>query len=132
MPVTITGQKTITVTGTYQNFISGVGENGYVQFIPNIPSLEDTTDHVVLTIPPLIAALPGTFGGNNNSAGNGHFSILVPTTDNTELFPQGFTYTIIEKVSNMKNRTTHGVQIPSSLGSTADITTILAPYLTPQ
>lgn len=132
MPVTITGAKTIIVTGTYQNFISGAGETGFVKFIPNIPALEDQTDGVIATIPPIVAPLPGTIGGGNNAQGNGHFSITVPCTDNTELFPTGFTYTIIEQVSNMMNRTTKGVQIPSTLGSTADITKILAPYLTPQ
>jgi hypothetical protein len=129
MSFTFTGEKTIVVTGTYKNFISGAGENGFVEFIPNIKSFQDSTDKFVLTVPPFIAALPGTIGGNNNQSGTGSFSIIVPCTDNTELVPQGFTYTIIEKVSNMGNRTTRGVQIPSTLGSTVDITTILAPYL---
>lgn len=129
MPTPITGQKTITVTGTYQNFMSGAGETGFVEFIPNLKSLQDSTDSLILTVPPFVAALPGTIGGNNNQAGTGHFSIIIPTTDNTELFPQGFTYTIIEKVSNMGNRTTKGVQIPSTLGTTADLTRILAPYI---
>lgn len=130
MPVSITGQKTITVTGTYQNFVSGAGEVGTIEFTPDVKSLEDTTDAVVLTTPPFVAILPGTIGSGNNTAGNGHFSIVLPTTDNTELFPQGFTYTIAERVSNLGNRITKGVKIPSTLGSTADITTILAPYLT--
>ena len=130
MTISITGAKTIIVTGTYQNFISGAGETGFVEFIPNLKSLQDPTDHVILTVPPFVAALPGTIGGNNNNAGNGHFSITIPCTDNTELFPQGFSYTIIEKVSNMGNRTTKGVLAPSALGSTVDITVLLAPYLT--
>lgn len=124
-----TGEKSIIVTGTYKNFISGAGENGFVEFIPSLKSLQDPTDKLILTVPPFIASLPGTIGGNNNMSGTGTFSITIPCTDNTELFPQGFTYTIIEKVSNMGNRTTRNVQVPSSLGSTVDITTLLAPYL---
>lgn len=125
----ITGLKTITVTGTYVNIISGAGEVGFVEFIPNVKSLQDPADDIIATTPPLIAALPGTIGGSGNMGGSGHFSIVIPTTDNTELFPQGFTYTIIEKVSNVGNRTTKNVQIPSTLGSTVDLTTVLAPYL---
>jgi hypothetical protein len=126
----ITGAKTITVTGTYINFISLAGETGFIEFIPDVPSLEDQTDNIIATIPPFIVGLPGTFG-SNNMGGSGHFSIVLPCTDNTELFPQGFTYTIIEKVSNMNNRTTKGVQLPSTYGTTVDITKVLAPYLIP-
>lgn len=129
MPVPITGAKTITVTGTYQNFISGAGEVGFIEFLPSVVSLEDQTDSLITTVPPFVVALPGTIGSGNNVAGNGHFSIVIPTTDNTEMVPSGFTYTIIEKVSNMGNRTTKGVQIPSTLGTTVDITKVLAPYL---
>jgi hypothetical protein len=125
----ITGGKTITVTGTYVNFISGAGELGTVQFIPSIPSLSDETDSEFVTIPPFVATLPGTIGGGSNNAGNGHFSITIPTTDNTELYPQGFTYTIIERVTNMANRTTKGVKIPSTYGSTVDLTTVLKNYI---
>jgi hypothetical protein len=125
--MTITGLKTIIITGTYVNILSGAGETGYVEFLPNIPSVEDQTDSIVATMPPIVVGLPGTFG-SNNQGGNGHFSQVVPCTDNTELFPAGFTYTIIEKISNL-TRVTKGVLIPSTLGSTADITKILAPYL---
>jgi hypothetical protein len=125
----ITGAKTIIVTGKYINFISGAGENGSVQFIPNLPSLSDATDHQFLTIPPFVAVLPGTQGGTPNSSGPGTFSMTLPCTDNDELHPGGFTYTIIEKVSNMANRITKGVLIPSTLGSTVDLTTVLAPYI---
>lgn len=127
--MSITGGKTITVTGKYINFISGAGETGTVQFIPSVPSLSDTTDAEFVTVPPFVAVLPGTLGGSPNSSGPGTFSIVLPCTDNTELYPEGFTYTIIEKVTNMANRTTKMVQIPSTLGSTADLTVILKPYI---
>lgn len=128
----ITGGKTIIVTGKYVNFISGAGETGSVEFIPSVPSLSDQTDSEFLTLTPLVAILPGTLGGSPNSSGPGTFSIVVPCTDNTELFPQGITYTINEKVTNMANRITKGVQIPSTYGTTVDLTKVLAPYLTPQ
>lgn len=127
--MTITGAKLITVTGKYINFVSGAGENGTVQFIPSVPSLSDAADDQFLTVPPLVAILPGTLGGTPNSSGPGTFSITLPCTDNDELHPGGFTYTIIEKVTNMANRTTKGVLIPSTLGATVDLTTVLQPYI---
>lgn len=128
----ITGGKTITVTMKYVNFISGAGETGMVKFVPSIPSLSDQVDSEFVTITPFVAVLPATIGGAPNSSGPGTASIVLPCTDNTELFPQGFTYTIIEQVSNMANRITKGVQIPSTYGTTVDLTKVLAPYLTPQ
>lgn len=125
----ITGGKTITVTGKYINFISGAGETGSVLFIPSVPSLSDTVDSEFLTVPPFVAVLPGTLGGSPNSSGPGTFSINLPCTDNTELVPGGFTYTIIERVTNMAQRTTKGVLIPSTLGSTVDLTVVLKPYI---
>lgn len=125
----ITGGKTITVTGKYVNFISGAGEIGYVKFVPSVPSLSDETDSEFVTIPPFVAVLPGTIGGGPNTAGPGTFSIVLPTTDNTELYPEGFTYTIIEQVSNMNNRVTKGVKIPSTYGTTVDLTTVLKSYI---
>lgn len=127
--MTITGGKTITVTGKYINFISGAGETGSVEFIATVPSLSDETDSQFLTITPFTAVLPGTLGGTPNSSGPGTFSIVLPCTDNNELHPEGFTYTIVEKVTNMANRITKGVQIPSTYGSTVDLTHVLAPYI---
>lgn len=129
MPISVTGLKTIIVTGAYQNIITGAGEIGTIEFIPTPRSLQDQTDKVTLTTPPFVAILPGTIGSGNNTAGTGQFSIIVPTTDNDELFPHSFSYTIIERVSNLGNRTTKNVLIPSTLGSTVDITQVLAPYL---
>jgi hypothetical protein len=128
-PISTPGLKTIIVTGTYQNAVSGAGETGFVNFIPSVPSLTDQTDMVELTIQPFSAPLPGTIGGGNSMGGNGHFSITIPTTDNTSMYPQQFTYVIEELVSNMASRTTRNVQIPSTLGSTVDITKILQPYI---
>jgi len=127
--MTITGAKTIIVTGKYVNFISGAGETGSVQFIPSLPSLSDEADDQFLTVPPFVAILPGTQGGSPNSSGPGSFTITLPCTDNTELHPEGFSYTIIEKVSNMQQRTTKNVLIPSTYGATVDLTTVLKPYL---
>lgn len=112
--------KTITVTGTYKNVISGAGESGYVEFIPNIKSVNSTTNDLILTAPPFIAKL---------AVGTGFFTILLPTTDNDDFYPQAFSYTINERVSNMGNRSTKGVKINSSLGLTASLSDILAPYL---
>jgi hypothetical protein len=122
--MSITGGRTIIVTGKYIDFISGAGETGTVTFTPSVPSLSDSTDVEFLITTPYQAILPST----NNSFGPGTFSITIPCTDNTELYPQGFTYTVTERISNL-TRITKGVQIPSTLGSTADLTVILKPYI---
>jgi hypothetical protein len=127
--MSITGGKVRTVTGKYINFVSGAGETGTVQFVPSLPSLSDATDSQFLTISPFEAVLPGTLGGSPNSSGPGTFSITLPCTDNTELHPGGFTYTIIERVTNMANRITKGVLLPYGDGSTVDLTVILEPYI---
>lgn len=124
----ITGAKLIIVTGKYTNF-NGAGETGSVQFIPSVPSLSAPTDDQFVTIAPMVAILPGSLGGTPNSSGPGTFSITIPCTDNTALHPEGFSYTIIEKVTNMANRVTKNVLIPSTLGATVDLTTVLQPYL---
>jgi len=126
--MSVTGGKTIIVTGKYINFISGAGENGTIQFIPSVGSLSDATDAEFLTTPPLVAYLPGTAGGAPNQGGPGTFSITLPCTDNTELYPQGFTYTVYERVTNL-TRITKGVKIPSTYGSTVDLTVVLADYI---
>lgn len=130
MPIPVTGFHTITVTMAYQNAITGAGEVGTIEFHPSVPAFQDNTDKVTLTTPTYVAILPGTIGSGNNTAGNGQASIVIPTTDNSAMFPQGITYTIIERVSNLGNRVTKGVQIPSSLGSTVALTDVLKNYLT--
>lgn len=115
-----TNVTTTTVTGTYKNIVSGAGESGFVEFVPNIKSLNDTTDDVILTAPPFVVTL---------GQGTGAFSIPLPNTDNNTFYPQSFSYTIIEKVTNMGNRTTKGVKLPSSLGATVSLSDLLAPYI---
>lgn len=119
MPIP-TNVTTIVVTGAYKNIISGAGESGTVEFVPNLKSLNDTTDDVILTAPPFVVVL---------AQGTGAFTITLPTTDNSTFYPQSFSYTIIEKVTNMGNRTTKGVKIPSSLGSTVSLSDLLANYI---
>jgi hypothetical protein len=127
--MSITGGKTIIVTGKYDNAISGAGESGTVQFIASVKSLSDPTDGQFLTLPPMTAYLPGTIGGNPNQGGPGTFSLTVLCTDNTELFPESFSYTVLERITNL-TRITKNVLVPSTLGSTVDLNVLLAPYLT--
>jgi len=115
-----TGVVAITVTGTYKNAISGAGESGFIEFVPNLKSLNDTTDDVIYTVPPFVATV---------AQGTGTFSIQIPVTDNTTFYPSTFSYTIIEKVTNMGNRTTKGVKVPASLGSTVALSDLIAPYI---
>jgi hypothetical protein len=126
--MTITGGKTITVTGKYVNSISGAGETGVIQFIPSVKNLTDLTDAQFLSMTPTTAYLPGSIGGAPNSSGPGTFSVVLLCTDNDELHPESFSYTIEERVTNL-TRITKGVLIPSTLGATVDLTTVLQPYL---
>jgi hypothetical protein len=119
MPVP-TNVTTVVVTGVYKNIISGAGESGTVEFVPNLKSLNDTTDDVILTAPPFVVVL---------AQGTGAFSIQLPTTDNSVFYPQSFSYTIREKVTNMGNRTTQNVKLPASLGPTVSLSDLLAPYI---
>lgn len=127
--MTVTGFKTIQVTATYVNPLSGAGETGIIEFVPSVPSLADSTDMEFLTLTPVFAILPGTAGGSPNSSGNGIVTVTLACTDNDEEHPASFTYTITERVTNMDSRVTTGVQIPSSLGSATTLTTILKPYI---
>lgn len=106
---------TITVTGTY---LDGGGNplTGHVTFTPTA-DLQDSTGHVVLRAAPLYAYLT-----------TGVISIVLPCTDNATLNPVSWAYTVVESLSDgtqsLPNRT-YTVQLPHTLGTTVDLTTLI-------
>lgn len=106
---------TITVTGTY---LDGGGNplTGHVTFTPTA-DLQDSTGHVVLRAAPLYAYLT-----------SGVISIVLPCTDNATLNPAAWAYTVTEALSDgsqsLPNRS-YTIQVPHTLGTTVDITTLI-------
>lgn len=108
--------RTITVTGTYQDMFGRAG-SGVVEFTPETDFFEDSADKIMITKQIYRFRLDGY----------GKLNAVVPVTDvgTDGLTPTSFTYTIVEYVTGMKFRTTKGVAIPSTLGSTVDITQLI-------
>lgn len=106
---------TITVTGTYQD-PSGSPLSGHVTFTPTADLL-DSTGHVVLRATPLTINLT-----------SGAFSIVLPCTDNATLNPSTWAYTVVETVadgSQSLTARTYTVQLPHTLGTSVDISTLI-------
>lgn len=101
---------TITVTGTYQDF-AGNAASGSVAFTPTAGELMDTGASTMLDAIPLVATLDS----------NGHFSLVLPCTDNTTLFPSGWSYTVTEQVHGIRS---YQILLPHTLGSTVDISAV--------
>lgn len=106
MPVDIV---TITVTGTYLT-AGGAAAGGSVMFTPTW-ALSDATGHAILTGLPVTANLV-----------NGSFSVALPVTDNANLFPHGWAYTV--QVSVPGSSQVFTTYIPSSYGTTVDMTAL--------
>lgn len=106
--------NTITVTGTYKDMLDRAG-SGVVQFIPETNFFEDSVNNTMYTKQIYTFRLDGY----------GKLNAKVPVTDVGNLTPNSFTYTIVEKVTGMKFRTTEHVAIPSTLGETVGITQLI-------
>lgn len=108
--------RSITVTGTYEDMLGRAG-SGVVEFTPDTDFFEDSADHTMITKQIYTARLDGY----------GKLHAIVPVTDvaGDGLTPVSFTYTIVERVTGMKFRTTKGVAIPSTYGATVDITQLI-------
>lgn len=106
LPVDI---NTITVTGTYLN-PTGSAMQGTVTFTPSTPILVDTTGTVIL-------------GGVGTTVAltSGAFSVVLPCTG--QLTPSNWSWTVTETLSGLPPRS-YSVNIPHSLGSTVDISTL--------
>lgn len=108
--------RTIVVTGTYKDMLDRAG-SGVVQFIPETNFFEDAAEDTMITKQIYYARLDGY----------GNLRVTIPVTDvgADGLTPATYTYTIVEKVTGMKFRTTKGVSIPSTLGETVSITQLI-------
>lgn len=102
---------TITVTGTYVG-MNGVASSGTVSFTPNTNPFTDVAAPSFIVGTTLTATLDS----------NGHFSIVLPTTDNGHMSPQNWVYSVQESLTS--DSRTWLVQIPSSLGATVDLATL--------
>jgi len=101
---------TITVTGTYQDFY-GNALSGMVSFTPTSTELMDVAAPAFLDAEPVVATLDV----------NGHFSVVLPCTDNANLAPAGWAYTVVEQVHGTR---TYQVNLPHTLGSSVDLAAV--------
>jgi Pectate lyase superfamily protein len=100
---------TITVTGTYLT-PAGAAMSGTVTFTPSTPVLVDTVGTVLLGGVGVTVALT-----------NGAFSVVLPNTG--QLTPSNWSWTVTESITGLSPRS-YSVNIPHSLGSTVDISTL--------
>lgn len=102
---------TITLSGTYHGH-NDEPISGRVIITPDA-IVYDTDDDVVLTRSPINLVLDE----------DGAFSVVLPHNDSADLNPQDVTLKVQEKLSGLPTRTYH-ISLPSSLGSSVDITTL--------
>lgn len=100
---------TITVTGTYVDF-NGTAMTGSITFTPPAELL-DATGTTILSPGPVTILLDS----------NGHFSTVLPTTDNANLLPQGWVYIVTENVRGLRS---YPLALPHTLGASVDLATI--------
>ena len=109
---------TITVTGSYTDG-AGNPQGGVVLFTPS-SELTDQTGKVVIGTTPIPATVSSTTGTFSQAG--------LACTDNANLYPESWAWVVTVAVPGAQQ--TFNTYLPSSLGSTVDISQ-LAPYLTP-
>jgi len=108
LPGNLTG---VTLTGTYVTAV-GTPCAGTVTFSLDYV-IADATGSVILYPSATVATLDT----------NGHFSIELPATDDTHLYPEPFTYRVLEKLAGAQPRT-YSISLPGSLAPTVDLSAI--------
>lgn len=101
---------TITVTGTYTDFL-GNAANGTIAFTPTASELLDPAATTMLDAVPIVATLDS----------NGHFSVVLPCTDNTTLLPGSWEYTVTETIHGIRS---YQILLPHTLGASVDISAV--------
>jgi hypothetical protein len=96
--------STVTVVGSYVNLI-GNPISGSITFQP-VTILKETNLNVIV-MPTYI---------NKTLDANGSFSVTLPVTDDTDVTPEPFVYTVVE---NFTNGRTFKMALPSSLVGTS-------------
>jgi hypothetical protein len=111
------GLTTVTVTGTYLD-AEGTPLTGQVAFDISSP-LKDVNHKVVLPQTTIRRYLDAT----------GAFSVVLPVTDDIDLSPTGWYYTITERIDRSSVRSFHFL-LPASLAPDIDVSE-LTPYTPP-
>lgn len=106
---------TVTVTIDYTG-AGGIGDGGYVSFAPPMDIL-DPSGAAIISRTPAVATLIG-----------GVASITLPATDDTDMNPTGWGYTVVVALSGLSYTTEYvGVQLLSSYAPSIDLSAILPP-----
>lgn len=109
----ITGLQLITVTGTYLK-LDGTPANGKVTFTPKTVLINTDADEIVYPVPFTV-----------NLDGTGSFSVVLPATNDPDLTPIGWTYTVVEDINGSSQSRTFDIQIPyDTPGFTIDMADI--------
>ncbi|MFH9038508.1 hypothetical protein ACH4FA_03915 [Streptomyces sp. NPDC017966] len=98
-----TNYSTVTVFGRYIDF-TGAPMQGTVTFTPSQKYVTNPGADVLIFSAPLVATLDET----------GAFSIEIPTTDDPDVFPQGFTWTVTESFNNRSGRSPFAIAVPET------------------
>jgi len=100
--------NTVTLTGSYEGG-DGSQPSGWLQFVPSA-ALTDADDCVLVTQEPVNAELV-----------SGAFSVTLTATDNTDLQPSGWYWTVTEYVAGMPPSQPWNFFLPFAGGATQDI-----------
>ncbi len=101
----------VTLTGTYVTAV-GTPCSGSVTFYLDAV-IADATGSVILYPSATVATLDI----------NGHFSIELPATNDTHLYPEPFTYRVLEKLTGAQSRV-YSISLPSDLAPTVDLSAL--------
>lgn len=102
---------TVTVKGAYIN-LDGSAASGTVAFAANVSGFLTDAGADVMILP---------VGLTVSLDGQGTFSTALPATDDPDISPSGFTYTVTEKLST--GQRTYSITVPSA-GGTVDLVTV--------
>ncbi|MFE4651522.1 glycosyl hydrolase family 28-related protein [Streptomyces sp. NPDC056707] len=91
----------VTVFGRYIDF-TGAPMQGTVTFTPSQKYVTDPGEDVLIFSAPLVATLDGT----------GAFSIEIPATDDPDVLPSGFTWTVTEAFNRRAGRAPFSIAVP--------------------
>lgn len=108
-------ENTITVTGTYRLF-NGAPASGSVEFLPQpgLTAILDPGGNQII--------IPSVVGADLDS--NGHFSVVLPASDDPDTAPTGFTYRVTEDIIGRAyvDPRVYNILVPvSSAGGTLDL-----------
>lgn len=98
--------STRTVHGEWLTFPSGAPAQGTVTFTPAIDFLVSPGNQVVIVARPITETLDT----------NGEITVDLPTTDDPDIDPSGFTYQVLETFQNDQQRQ-YNIHVPEGTGT---------------